>query len=97
MNLKVVEVKPQENGTFVNKLNFRTDTVIKDEILGEVVKTQSEYYYVKTKKALNLNAEVELEMSNYDVEESEFKNTDENSAYYGDMMTSKWLTPKEVD
>lgn len=96
IKLKVVEVKPLDNGAFVNKLNHRTDTIIKDDVLGvDVIKTTSNYYYVKTAKALKVDLELELDLSKYDVEESEFKNTDEKSAYYGETMKSAWLTPKQ--
>ena len=94
IKMKVVEVKPLESGAFSNKLNHRTDEVIKDDLLGDVIDTKSEYYYVKTVKGLKLDSELDVDMSKYVVEESEFKNTDEKSAYYGETMKSKWLLPK---
>lgn len=94
--LKVVEVTPLESGAFTNKLNFREDKIIKDDVFGDVVKTTNEYYYVKTaKNVMKVDAEIELDMDKYEQEVSEFKNTDEESAYFGETMSSVWLTPKK--
>src|SRR5690606_30085935 len=94
LKMKVVSSKATKSGLFVSKLNYRVDTEINDPLLGTVVKTQSDYYYVKTKQALELNKELDVDLNNYEVEKTTFKNTDEESAYYGDNMESMWLTPK---
>lgn len=94
LKMKVVSSSATKSGSFVSKLNYRQDTEIQDALLGTVIKTQSDYYYVKTKAPLELNKELDVDLNNYDIEETTFKNTDEKSAYYGDNMEAKWLTPK---
>lgn len=93
IKLRVMSTNPVTKG-HVNKLEHRTDTVIKDPILGDVIKTEAQYFLVKTGKALSVDAEIELDLSNYNIEKTTFKNTIEESAYYGEQMESSWLYPK---
>lgn len=93
IKLKVVQTKKTTSG-WTAKLQQRTDVEKKDPVFGVIVTTNVDHYYVKTKAEIPVDSEIELDLADYEIEETKFRNSDENSIYHGDEMSAKWLNPK---